>query len=551
MNIYTFNIYKFKKYKMIYELQYFIILMNKNNILNNLQKYNGIYQINSKTDIDNLINKITNQINTNQINTNQININQINTNQININNIMIKEILSKYSYIYNNQLIFDMNYKTFNTYDTLLKYFDKKTLPIRHNSVNDIFGPFGSQWIHDIQKDDDVNSDELKRRRKQFEKLNSIKYPAQRSPEWYIQRDGKITASDAGVVIGENKYEQPYRMIVKKTRETFQNNEATYHGKKYEDIAKLIYEYRANVLVKEFGMVEHPEVKCIGASPDGIVTPYKNDGIHLTNMVGRMLEIKVPLRRQICKVGEVKGEICPIYYWDQVQLQMECCDLDECDFWQTTICEYPNKDIFINDTCKSESFRSKTTSFEKGLVIQLLPKNTTTKIGDDDYLKIVHESAQFIHPPKIEMNPEDCDIWESEILKEIEKTHPDYRYDRTIYWFLKVSHCVTIERDKQWFADNKHKYEEMWANITLIRSKQIYKNTFLDFVDSTSLGDKDYNIEPIRNNIIFKFINILKYDDITDIINKWNNKFKSSDSKNSLKEKLEKFNNELEQYIKN
>lgn len=487
--------------------------------------YNRIYSIDTIKDIDITITDVMNELNVD------------------------KNKVCKYSYIYDKKLVIDMNYKTFNNYETLIKSIGNNIniLPIRHNTSNsDIFGPYGSQWIHDEQTDDDVDSIELKRRKQQFEKLDSIIYPAQRSPEWYVQRDGKITASDAGVVIGENKYEQPYRMIVKKTRETFQNNEATYHGKKYEDIAKLIYEYRVNVRVKEFGMVEHPTVKCIGASPDGIVTPYKNDGIHLTNLVGRMLEIKVPLRRQICKQGEVKGEICPIYYWDQVQLQMECCDLDECDFWQCTICEYPSKNTFIHDTCKSEPFRSKTTSFEKGYVIQLLPKDTTTQLGDKDYLKIVHESANFIHPPKIEMTPEECDEWQTSILNDLEKTHPNYRYDRTIYWYLKVSHCVTIQRDKKWFEDNKHKYEEMWDCITLIRSKDSYKKMFLDFVDATSIGDKDYDIEPLRNEIIFKFIDKLKSDtDVVDFVNKWNDRLKIIKNKNDMKLKLEKMNDKL------
>ena len=164
---------------------------------------------------------------------------------IEINKKKFNDIFCKYSFLKDTNLILDTNYKSNYDYDSLTKLFDKKYLPIRHNNdFNPIFAPYGSQWIHDVQIDDDVSKSDIIRRRLQFEKLASIKYPAQRSPEWFAQRDGKITASDAGVVIGDNKYEYPYKMIVKKIRETFQNNEATYHGKKYEDIAKLIYEYR-------------------------------------------------------------------------------------------------------------------------------------------------------------------------------------------------------------------------------------------------------------------------------------------------------------------
>ncbi len=538
----------------------YILITNMNNIKDILQKHNGFYPCKNKTEIDDIISKISSKINDDIIS-------QISS-KLNIDKKDLQNVIAKYSYIFDEQLVLDTNNKTNNDYASLTSLFmNSKILPIRHNGVNPIFGPFGTDWIHDVQKDDNVNTPDVIRRRKQFEKLCSIKYPAQRSPEWYVQRDGKITASDAGVVIGENKYEQPYRMIVKKTRETFQNNEATYHGKKHEDIAKLIYEYRMNVHVHEFGMVPHETVTCIGASPDGIVTPYKNDMVHLTELVGRMLEIKVPLRRQICTTGEIKGDICPIYYWDQTQLQMECCDLDECDFWQCTICEYPNRDLFIADTCKSEPFRSKTTSFEKGCLVQLLPSDKIVPHKDPNYLNVIHEYAQFIHPPRIEMTPEECDTWVEETLKKIPETHPTYSYDRTVWWYLKVGHNVTIQRNKQWFADNKHKYEKMWDDITLIRSEQDYKDMFLGFVDATSIGDKDYNLEPLRNKIIFAFINKL-HDSakltnkekltnpnkltkniskkIVNFITTWNNKLKEITKKNILEDKLNELFTEFE-----
>ena len=508
-----------------------------NNIKQILTKFNGVYPAKSISDIEAFINKIASDCNFNKTELKDL-----------------KEVVSKYSYIFSDSIVLDTNNKTNNDYKSLINIFNnKKYLPIRHNGVNLLFGPFGTDWIHDVQKDDDVSHPDIIRRKKQFEKLCSIEYPAQRTPGWYIQRDGKITASDAGVVLGDNKYEQPYRMIVKKTRETFQNNEATYHGKKHEDIAKLIYEYRMNVRVFEFGMVPHETVSCIGASPDGIVTPYKNDGIHLTKLVGRMVEIKVPLRRQICTTGKVKGDICPIYYWDQTQLQMECGDLDENDFWQCTICEYPSKNIFIADTCKSEPFRSKLTSFEKGVLIQLLPTDKIVPHSDANYLKVVYENSQFIHPPRIEMSPEDCDKWAEEIIAKLPETHPTYSFDKVVYWFLKVGHNVTIQRDKQWFEDNKHKYVKMWDDITLIRSDNFYKETFLSFVDSTELGDKDYDIEPLRNTIIFAFINKIheyklnktdgktekKIQKIVNFIINWNSKLKQIKKKTELKSNLD------------
>ena len=505
-----------------------------------LLKYNNIYpDINSMDKLENFCKVVSNET------------------KINLQDI--KNIIPIYSYIYTNNFIFDFNYKSNYNYDDFFKLFKTKSyLTVRHNNTrNPLFGPYSSHWIHDIQVDDDVSASEIKRRRAQFDKLNSIKYPEQRSPEWFAQRDTKITASDAGVVLNENKYEQPYRMIVKKTRETFQNNPATYHGKKYEDVAKLIYEYRMNVLIHEFGMCEHPYIGCLGASPDGIVTPYKNDGIHLTKLVGRMLEIKVPLMRQIQKTGEIKGEICPIYYWDQVQLQLECCDLDECDFWQTTLEEYSNWDMFLEDTCKSEPFRSKTTSFEKGIIIQLLPQDKSVPRKHPDYLKTVYDCAKFIHQPKIEMTPEDCLSWSKEKIDKISESHPGYVFDRIIYWYLKTSHCVTIKREKKWFESIKHKYVEMWEYITFTRSQQKYKELFLNFVDSTQLGDKDkdYDLEPLRNKIIFRFLDkfldklITNDTDINaktyDLINNNLENYKNITRKEKLKNELTKLYDKL------
>jgi hypothetical protein len=279
-----------------------------------------------------------------------------------------------------------------------------------------------------------------------------------------------------------------------------------------------------------------------------------------------MLEIKVPLRR-IIKQDKTCRQDTP-YYWDQVQLQLECCDLDECDFWQCNLSEYKDYEEFLEDTCKSEPFRSKTTSFEKGCLIQLLPKKFISH-NTEDYLSIVHEHAKFIHPPKIEMSPKDCKIWYEQELKNLDKTHPEMGLDRIVYWYLKKSKCETIQRDKIWFDDNKGKFENMWDNITFVRSSDSYKKLFLDFVDSTefkatnilnTIYDKDRTtyfklknmkeeIEHIKNDVIFAFLNKLKDSKKSDktykLIEENNNKCKNIVDDNELKEELEKLYTKL------
>ena len=457
-------------------------------------KYNDIYAYD-----DDIINNIINDINT------TLNINDL---------LLIKKVLAKYSLIVNNKIIIDTYYPTYNDINifNIFNIFNNNKIkldPLFHE-VNT--GPYLNSNNQPKQLIN-ITPDIIKKRTDMFLKLQSIEYPPQRSAGWYLQRDGKITASDAGTVIGDNKYEYPYKMILKKLRETFQNNKFTYHGKKYELIATLIYEYRYDVHTEEFGMVGHEKYNFLGASPDGIVSQYKRDCKTLTNLVGRMLEIKVPLARKINKEGEIKDNICPIYYWDQTQLQMECCDLDECDFWQCTIKEYPNEKLFLLDTDDKYKHISKMTGLEKGCLIQLLPLDKLNLTGTD-YEDAIFSSAQFIHPTKLDMTPDDYKHWLDETIKNISDTHKGYGLDKIKYWYLDTSFCVTIYRDKEWFKNNVDKYAKMWDDITFMRSNEKYKEIFLYYVDNLICKDTNLNkqklFEKTKNQKMYELIDKLR-----------------------------------------
>jgi putative phage-type endonuclease len=376
-----------------------------------------------------------------------------------------------------------------------------------------LYEPFGTQWIREIQVHD-VIDEIIKKRQKTLAKLMNIKYPAQKSDEWHALRHGKITASDAGTILGMNHHEAKYKFLIKKlfTR-PFMSNKFCYHGNKFEQIATMIYEYRMNVSVVEFGLVAHETINYLAASPDGIVSKYKLDGKTLTKHVGRMLEIKCPPNRNINMEGiEVNLDnhaeddgICPRYYWAQVQLQLECCDLDECDFWQCKITEYKSRDKFIQDTDTSEPFRSKDIGFEKGCLIQLVPakeyaetrdeKFTFNKFGEyseyNKYAKMVYEHARYIHPPKIEMSPYDCDQWVSKTLANLssiiqensEFKEKNYVLDRVVYWRLEKSKCITIERDTKWFEEKLPFLKRMWSYIEFFRKHDKQRDLLENYID--------------------------------------------------------------------
>ena len=151
----------------------------------------------------------------------------------------------------------------------------------------------------------------------QVEKLLSIPQYAQRSPEWYLQRENAITASDLPTVLGENSYKTPWTLLVDKCNanpKPFVGNSATQWGTHYEDIAIEKYSERYSKEVLSFGLLIHPEYQWLGGSPDGIT----RDGI--------LLEVKCPVSRKI-----IMGEV-PHHYRSQVLLNLEICDLEVAHF---------------------------------------------------------------------------------------------------------------------------------------------------------------------------------------------------------------------------
>jgi putative phage-type endonuclease len=184
----------------------------------------------------------------------------------------------------------------------------------------------------------------------QLKILRNKPQPAQRTKEWYEFRHKLITASNA-----YKAFESPAtqnQLIFEKCQplptlnegedsnvkviETVNVNSTLHHGQKYEPLSVMIYEDIYNTKVGDFGCIQHEKFDFLGASPDGINIDKSSP------RYGRMLEIKNIVNREID--GIPKKE-----YWIQMQLQMEVCDLDECDFLETQFTEYSGYNDYIND----------------------------------------------------------------------------------------------------------------------------------------------------------------------------------------------------------
>ncbi len=353
-------------------------------------------------------------------------------------------------------------------------------------------------------------------------------------------RNGKITASDGGAVLGKNKHEPSHNFILKKVfGSTFETNLACYHGKKLEYVVTIMYEYLNDVHTEEFGLLGHPDYYFLGASPDGICSPYCRDMITPNPLVGRMLEIKCPLMRKIKYKGNIVDNICPVYYWCQVQLQLECCDLDECDFLQCNLEEYNNRKEFLEDTNPDCDYKSIKYGLERGVLIELLPNKLSKEDYNEDndmvHEKTIYDKTSFLYPPKIDMSLKELDNWVLEQLSELQNK-PEVRLNRILYWRLIERNCTLIKRDKAWFAESVPKMETMWKYVEFLRKNADVAQEWKTFIEGLNIKNNEKILNKLRELIAAKNN---KDKPISDIIENNNDK-KNIETIKTTKTKINK-----------
>lgn len=148
----------------------------------------------------------------------------------------------------------------------------------------------------------------------------------QGTPEWLLERIGKISASRVSDVItatgkpsaSAGKYLDSIiaEMLMGEPIETFISS-AMQRGTELEPEARAWYELQADADVEEVGFCIHDELDC-GASPDGLVG------------TDRGLEIKCP--QPNTHVGYLRGGKAPTAYIPQMQMCMWITDREHWDF---------------------------------------------------------------------------------------------------------------------------------------------------------------------------------------------------------------------------
>jgi putative phage-type endonuclease len=158
----------------------------------------------------------------------------------------------------------------------------------------------------------------------------------QRTEEWIAARKNMITASEAAIVLDCNIYQSGYDLLLKKLHQDKEiSQEATEWGNMFEPIAIQFYEFLKKESVLSMGLVPHSIYKWLGASPDGLL------------LSGKILEIKCPITRSI-------GGDIPLPYWIQMQIQMEVCNIDTCDYLECQFYQYKNELEYSKDITSEE-----------------------------------------------------------------------------------------------------------------------------------------------------------------------------------------------------
>jgi len=241
----------------------------------------------------------------------------------------------------------------------------------------------------------------------------------QKTDAWYKARKSLITASDFAQALGEGKFGTQKQFYQKKCGYEVDNFDPYIPplkwGCMFEDVATRIYAKRNYVTVHEFGLLKHPSIDYLGASPDGITEH------------GIMLEIKCPFKRKIT------GEI-PVQYYYQVQGQLDVCNLDECDYLECDFAIVKHSDEFwasYNDI-----------AYEQGMIAEY------EKDGS----------------PVYKYSPTICSMDE---LLEWESQHTDATIIHM--WRLRQYNVVRVYRDLDFIATKVDQLKDVWDNVVRYR----------------------------------------------------------------------------------
>jgi putative phage-type endonuclease len=246
--------------------------------------------------------------------------------------------------------------------------------------------------------------------------LLTVDQMPQRTTDWYSQKRNMLTASEIS-----NLWKGPrsrINLIASKcvVSEPTSKRLATLRkdtnpmdwGVRYEPIVKGILE-RGGGEIQELGRIQHRTIEGLAASPDGLYVAG--------SLRGSLVEIKCPVTRII-------EDKIPFEYWCQMQIQMEVCDIDTCEYVEAKF---------------NEGDATASAAAVEGYISLCITKDDT-----DDMKYVYHTSPTCI--------PDDS-----------------WLCIETYSWACTSMRRTMVKRDTEWFARMQPDIALFWKEVADVR----------------------------------------------------------------------------------
>lgn len=247
----------------------------------------------------------------------------------------------------------------------------------------------------------------------------------QRTAAWHTKRGQMLTASEIYKGLPDATPAQRHELILSKLvpREYVAPGtgpRALLWGTQFEPIAKDIYcDLQFNhITIADTTCVPHATVPFLGASPDGIIlTENLEDYRH-----GKLVEFKCPISRKFTADSPI-----PNGYYHQMQLQMECTGLDECEYIEMEFKEL-NYAGYLNTKAEYKSFFA------------------------------VHEQTGDVLYKDFKLN-EEYSTWKDRVLGE--------NWDNYLitFWCLQSWRATTVKKQQGWLDLCLPSLTQVWAEV--------------------------------------------------------------------------------------
>ena len=239
----------------------------------------------------------------------------------------------------------------------------------------------------------------------------------QRSDSWHLRRSEMMTASEITKAFKTASPSARKELLMRKIEGQKLGDggpiAACLWGTQFEPLAKEVYgDIQGGADIVDTTCVVHPVYKFLGASPDGIVMTRDK----LDSRWGKLVEFKCPISRKFTQDSAI-----PDAYYHQMQMQMECCNIDECDYVEMQF-----------KTCGRTEWNT-TESPYKGVLV-------------------VYDDGRIEYKPK----DEDPDSWKSKI---------DGEEHRIVWWLLANIRIENVLRDPRWLPDHIQEFKDFWEMV--------------------------------------------------------------------------------------